>query len=63
MSRLPPGAPDLLYPSTDTGVAVVNKLAGLLASNAVKKIINLFKSPTDQDEKQLNGIELPKYGF
>lgn len=63
VQRLPPGAPDLLYPSTDTGVAVVNKLAGLLASNAVKKIINLFKYPTDQDEKQLNGIELPKYGF
>lgn len=58
---LPPGVPDLLYPSSPTGVTVVNKLAGLLSSNAVKKVINLFKSSPDQDEKQLKGIELPRY--
>ncbi|GAB3219664.1 FAD-dependent monooxygenase [Spirosoma arcticum] len=62
VQRLPPGVPGLLYPTTATGVAIVNKLAGLVSSNAVKKVINLFRPFTGQDENQLNGIELPRYG-
>lgn len=63
VQRLPPGVPHLLYPTTATGVAIINKLAGLVASNAVKKALNLFRPTPDQDENQLNGIELPRYGF
>lgn len=63
VQRLPPGVPELLYPTTDTGVLVVNKLASLLSSNAVRKVINLFKPSATQDEQKLNGIDLPRYGF
>ena len=63
VQRLPPGVPHLLYPTTATGVAIINKLAGVVASNAVKKAMNLFRPTPDQDENQLNGIELPRYGF
>lgn len=63
VQKLPPGVPDLLYPTSATGVAIVNKLAGLLSSNAVKKVINLFKPSIEQDETQLKGIDLPRYGF
>ncbi len=61
VQQLPPGVPNLLYPTTTTGVAIINKFAGLLASNAAKKVLTLFKPSTVQDETQLNGIELPRY--
>ncbi|MBD2757769.1 FAD-dependent monooxygenase [Spirosoma validum] len=60
---LPPGVPELLYPSSATGVAIVNKLAGLLSSRAVKTVINLLKPSADQADQQLNGLALPRYGF
>lgn len=63
VQRLPPGVPHLLYPTTATGVAIINKLAGLISSKAVKKVMNRFRPSTVQDENQLNGIELPRYGF
>jgi 2-polyprenyl-6-methoxyphenol hydroxylase-like FAD-dependent oxidoreductase len=63
VQRLPPGVPHVLYPTTATGVAIINKLAGFVASNAVKKVMNLFKPSIGQDENHLNGIELPRYDF
>ena len=63
VQQLPPGVPHLLYPTTATGVAILNKLAGLLSSNAVKKVLTLFRPSTVQDENQLNGIDLPRYDF
>ncbi|WP_211211224.1 hypothetical protein [Spirosoma luteum] len=63
VQQLPPSVPHLLYPTTATGVAIINKLADLAASKVVKKVLTRFRPSTVQDETQLNGIELPRYGF
>ena len=48
VQRLPPGVPWLAHPKSKFGVSVVNTVAGILASRALKKIGKLF-SGKDED--------------
>lgn len=59
IQRLPPGVPWLAHPKSKFGVAVVNTVAGILASSAVKKISKLFGSKEKDVTK--DKIELPDY--
>jgi hypothetical protein len=59
IQRLPPGVPWLAHPKSKFGVSVVNTIAGLLTSRAVKKISKLLSSK-DKDVIKDN-IELPNF--
>lgn len=59
VQRLPPGVPWLAHPKSRFGVAVVNTVAGLLASTVVKKISGLFSSK-EKDVTE-DKIELPDF--
>jgi len=59
VQRLPPGVPWLAHPKSKLGVSVVNTVAGILASRAVKKISKLF-SGKDKDVTK-DEIELPDF--
>ncbi len=59
VQRLPPGVPWLAHPKSRFGVAVVNKVAGLLASTVVKKISGLFSS--EEKDVTKDKIELPDF--
>lgn len=59
IQRLPPGVPWLAHPKSKFGVAVVNVVAGILASAAVKKISKLFS--TGQKDVTKDKIELPDF--
>jgi len=59
IQRLPPGVPWLAHPKTKFGVSVVNTVAGILASPAVKKISKLFSSKNKDVTK--DEIELPDF--
>lgn len=60
VQRLPPGVPWLAHPKSKFGVSVVNTVAGILASSAVKKISKLFGSKEKEVTK--DKIELPEFG-
>jgi 2-polyprenyl-6-methoxyphenol hydroxylase-like FAD-dependent oxidoreductase len=59
VQKLPPGTPKLVYPETKFGVSVLNTVAGLVASKPVQKVVGLFSSNDDEEEKE--GIDLPDY--
>jgi 2-polyprenyl-6-methoxyphenol hydroxylase-like FAD-dependent oxidoreductase len=59
IQRLPPGVPWLAHPKSKFGVAVVNTVAGILASGPVKKISKLFSSKEEDVTK--DKIELPDF--
>lgn len=59
IQRLPPGVPWLAHPKSKFGVAVVNTVAGILASGPVKKISKLFSSKKEDVTK--DNIELPDF--
>ena len=59
VQRLPPGVPWLAHPKSKLGVSVVNTVAGILASGAVKKISKLFSSKEEDVTK--DKIELPDF--
>lgn len=59
VQRLPPGVPWLAHPKSKFGVAVVNAIAGILASSPVKKISKLFGSKEKDVTK--DKIELPDF--
>ena len=58
IQRLPPGVPRLAYPKTRTGIWLLNKTAGFVASKAVQKTVGLF---TKSGEEKDNEFELPVY--
>lgn len=59
IQRLPPGVPWLAHPKSKFGVAVLNTVAGILASSPVKKIGKLFGSKEKDVTK--DKIVLPDY--
>ena len=59
VQRLPPGVPWLAHPKSKFGVSLVNTVAGILASKAVKKISKLFSSKEKDVTK--DKIELPDF--
>lgn len=59
VQRLPPGVPWLAHPKSKFGVSLVNTVAGILASNPVKKISRLFSSKKKDVTK--DKIELPDF--
>lgn len=59
IQKLPPGVPWLAHPKTKFGVSVVNTVAGIVASNFVKKISKLFSAK--EKETTDYGIELPDF--
>jgi len=59
VQRLPPGVPWLAHPKSKFGVAVVNTVAGILASSPVKKISKLISSKEKDVTK--DKIELPDF--
>ncbi|WP_461083758.1 FAD-dependent monooxygenase [Spirosoma flavus] len=59
VQKLPPGTPRMVYPETKFGVAVLNTVAGLVASKPVQKVVSLFSS--DHGEEENEGIDLPDY--
>lgn len=59
IQRLPPGVPWLAHPKSKFGVSVVNTVAGILASDPVKKISKLFSSKEEDVTK--DKIELPDF--
>ena len=59
IQRLPPGVPWLAHPKSQFGVAVVNKVASILASDPVKKISSLFTGKEKDVTK--DKIELPDF--
>jgi 2-polyprenyl-6-methoxyphenol hydroxylase-like FAD-dependent oxidoreductase len=59
VQKLPPGVPWLAHPKSKFGVAVVNTVAGIIASSFVKKISRLFRS-NDKDATK-DEIVLPDF--
>lgn len=59
IQKLPPGVPWLAHPKSKFGVAVVNTVAGILASNIVKSVGKLFSSKDKEVTK--DDIELPDF--
>ncbi|WP_428329809.1 FAD-dependent monooxygenase [Mucilaginibacter sp.] len=59
VQRLPPGVPWLAHPKSKFGVAVVNTVAGILASQFIKKVGKLFSSKNKDTAK--DEIELPDF--
>ncbi len=59
VQSLPPGVPWLAHPTSKFGVAVVNAVAGILASKLIKKVSSLFNSK-DKDVTK-DDIELPDF--
>lgn len=59
IQKLPPGVPWLAHPKTKFGVAVVNTVAGIVASTIVKKISKLFSGKEKASTE--NGIDLPEF--
>ncbi|MGI4742830.1 MAG: FAD-dependent monooxygenase [Janthinobacterium lividum] len=59
--QLPPGVPGLAYPSSKLGVAVLNTLAGVFASQPVQKLAGLFSSPEAEAEEK--DFVLPNYAL
>ncbi|QMW04795.1 FAD-dependent monooxygenase [Spirosoma foliorum] len=59
VQKLPPGTPRLVYPETKFGVSVLNRVAGIMASKPVQKMVGLFSS--DPAEEENKGIDLPDY--
>jgi len=59
IQKLPPGVPWLAHPKSKFGVAMVNTVAGILASNPVKKIGALFGGKEKDETK--DKIELPDF--
>ncbi|WP_316838432.1 FAD-dependent monooxygenase [Pedobacter gandavensis] len=59
IQNLPPGVPWLAHPKTKFGVSVLNTVAGIIASNAVKKITKLFSGK--EKASPGDGIELPDF--
>lgn len=61
MPPLPPGVPELAYPSSKLGVSVLNTLASVFASQPVQKLVGLFSSPeAEAEEKEFT---LPNYAL
>ncbi|RTQ53587.1 FAD-binding monooxygenase [Hymenobacter gummosus] len=56
--ELPPGTPALVYPSSRLGVAVLNKVAAVLASKPVAAISAWFNRPEREPD---NNLQLPDY--
>ena len=61
VQKLPPGVPWIVYPRTQLGVSVLNKLAGLFASKPVQNLVGLFTSTEPEDESKQADIVLPDY--
>ncbi|WP_454801606.1 FAD-dependent monooxygenase [Mucilaginibacter phyllosphaerae] len=59
VQKLPPGVPWLAHPKSKFGVSVVNTVAGIVASRAVKNIGKLFSSK-DKDVTK-DKIDLPDF--
>ncbi|AWG24760.1 FAD-dependent monooxygenase [Flavobacterium kingsejongi] len=59
IQKLPPGVPWLAHPKSKFGVAVVNTVAGIVASRPIKAIGKLF-SKKEKDVTK-DDIELPEY--
>jgi len=59
VQSLPPGVPWLAHPKSKFGVAIVNTVAGILASSFVKRIGKLFESKNKDVTK--DEIELPDF--
>jgi 2-polyprenyl-6-methoxyphenol hydroxylase-like FAD-dependent oxidoreductase len=60
IQQLPPGVPWLVYPRTKRGVALLNRIVGLFASKAFKKISKIFAGKGKQSEN--DDFVLPDYG-
>jgi len=59
VQKLPPGTPWVVHPQSKWGVALLNTLASIAASNFVKKISKLFTS--DKKTIQKDDFDLPDY--
>lgn len=57
--RLPPGVPWIVYPKTRLGVAILNRLIGIVASKPVQSFFKLFSKGDDAGKDK---IVLPDYG-
>jgi len=56
--KLPPGIPGIVYPTSKTGVALLNGIVSLVASKPVMSFMGLFNK---KDQEVQREIELPDY--
>ena len=56
--KLPPGVPRIVYPTSKTGVAILNGIVSVFGSKPVKNIMNLFSGKNKEAKQE---IELPDY--
>ncbi|MGI4727343.1 MAG: FAD-dependent monooxygenase [Janthinobacterium lividum] len=61
VQRLPPGVPWLAHPKSKFGVAIINRIAGILASRTFQRIVRLFSSK--KKDVTTDKIELPDFGM
>lgn len=58
--KLPPGIPDLVYPQSKLGVAILNKIVSIAGSKPAKWVMGLFGSSEKSPKQE---IVLPDYPY